>query len=240
MAVDTFDASTASETQTSAASDLTRHPLDPLGAGEIEQVVSILRTSGFLPPTARFVSIALREPVKAAVLGHETGRPLDRQAEVIVLDRASGTTYEGLVSLTRREVYSWRDVPGVQRAITDMDLVLVDPWSAGFYGDDSERGRRLVRALAWVRTSPGGNAYAHPVENVAIIVDLNAQEVVRVEDYGVVPVPETPGEYAADLTGPKRDDLRPIEIQQPEGTSFSVDGNEVRWQKWHLRIGFTP
>ncbi|HLI50317.1 MAG TPA: hypothetical protein VKU87_00890, partial [Thermomicrobiaceae bacterium] len=237
--MDTFDASTASETQTSAASDLTRHPLDPLGAGEIEQVVSILRTSGFLPPTARFVSIALREPVKAAVLGHETGRPLDRQAEVIVLDRASGTTYEGLVSLTRREVYSWRDVPGVQpaitgeeffdcerivkadpgfqetarkRGITDMDLVLVDPWSAGFYGDDSERGRRLVRALAWVRTSPGGNAYAHPVENVAIIVDLNAQEVVRVEDYGVVPVPETPGEYAADLTGPKRDDLRPIEI----------------------------
>lgn len=251
----------------SARANGVSHPLDPLSAGEIEEVTRILQSAGSLTPTTRVVSIALHEPEKAAVLSYQSGGAFERQAEVIVLDRASGTTYEGRVSLSREAVDSWRDVPGVQpaitgdeffecerivkadprfqeaarkRGVTDMDLVLVDPWSAGFYGDESEQGRRLVRALAWVRSSPGGNAYAHPIENVAILVDLNAQEVVRVDDFGVVPVPKTPGEYASDLTGPARDDLRPIEIQQPEGTSFAVNGNEVRWQKWHFRVGFNP
>ena len=37
-----------------------------------------------------------------------------------------------------------------------------------------------------------------------------------------------------------RDDVKPIEITQPEGPSFTVDGHHVSWQKWDLRIGFTP
>jgi primary-amine oxidase len=35
-------------------------------------------------------------------------------------------------------------------------------------------------------------------------------------------------------------DLKPIEITQPEGPSFEVQGWEVSWQKWRFRIGFTP
>ena len=30
-----------------------------------------------------------------------------------------------------------------------------------------------------------------------------------------------------------------LEIRQPEGVSFEVDGWSVRWQKWRLRLGFT-
>jgi hypothetical protein len=37
-----------------------------------------------------------------------------------------------------------------------------------------------------------------------------------------------------------REDLKPIEITQPEGPSFTVDGHAVSWQKWQVRIGFTP
>ena len=37
-----------------------------------------------------------------------------------------------------------------------------------------------------------------------------------------------------------RTDLKPLEIIQPEGPSFEVDGNLVRWQKWSLRIGMDP
>ena len=36
-----------------------------------------------------------------------------------------------------------------------------------------------------------------------------------------------------------RDDLRPIEITQPEGASFTLDGRELRWQRWRLRVGFS-
>ena len=33
-------------------------------------------------------------------------------------------------------------------------------------------------------------------------------------------------------------DIKPLEITQPEGPSFQVDGNQVRWQNWSFVIGF--
>lgn len=39
--------------------------------------------------------------------------------------------------------------------------------------------------------------------------------------------------------GDLREDVKPIEITQPEGVSFTVEGHEIRWQKWRMRIGFT-
>ena len=33
-------------------------------------------------------------------------------------------------------------------------------------------------------------------------------------------------------------DLKPLEVVQPEGVSFTLDGNALRWQKWSLRVGF--
>ncbi|HET9017061.1 MAG TPA: primary-amine oxidase [Thermomicrobiaceae bacterium] len=241
----------------------TCHPLDPLTADEIALAARVIRTERPLGG-ARFVSIDLREPPKDTLAG--AAAPLEREAFAVLLDVADGRTYEAVVSLDAGAVRSWRHVPGVQpaitfdefftcervvkadpafqealrrRGITDPDLVMVDPWSAGYYGDASERGRRLLRALAWVRASPEDNGYAHPIENVVVVVDLLAERVVRVEDDGVVPVPWTPGQYAADAVGPPREGVRPIEIRQPEGTSFTVHGREVRWQKWRLRLGYT-
>ena len=39
---------------------------------------------------------------------------------------------------------------------------------------------------------------------------------------------------------PTRAGLKPLEITQPDGPSFEIDGHEIRWQKWSFRIGFTP
>jgi primary-amine oxidase len=64
--------------------------------------------------------------------------------------------------------------------------------------------------------------------------------VIRVEDHGVVPIPPAPGNYFPEDVGPMRTDLKPIEIVQPEGPSFTINGYEVAWQKWHFRVGFTP
>ena len=135
-----------------------------------------------------------------------------------------------------------------KRGVSDMSLVMVDPWSAGWYGDESSHyeGRRVLRAMAWVRSAPGDNGYAHPIEGVAVIFDLNTQEVVEVIDTGVVPVPPQPGNYAREFisqfseTGDYRKDLKPFEVVQPDGPSFRVSGHEVQWQKWSFRIGFTP
>ncbi|MGA7673142.1 MAG: primary-amine oxidase [Nitrolancea sp.] len=250
---------------TTQVQPVTRHPLDPLTAEEIETVARMLRSERQLGDGVRFISISLHEPPKETVLNSAEHALCDREADVVLLDLTNGQTYEALVSLTNQVMRSWQHIPDVQpsitfeeffecerivkadpnfrealrkRGVTDLDLVIVDPWSAGYYGDPSERGQRLLRALTWVRRSLNGNGYAHPIENVIAIVDLLAMKVVRIEDHGVVRVPQTPGEFDADKVGPMRADLKPIEIQQPEGTSFTVRGNEVHWQKWSFRIGF--
>jgi primary-amine oxidase len=253
-------------TETKGRATAATHPLDPLTAEEISSAVEILRKERDLGEKVRFAGIVVNEPPKEQVLSFNPGDYFEREALVVLVDGEEEAAYEAVVSLGEGMVESWERIEGdVQppivleefdeceeackrnpefqealrkRGITDMDLVLVDPWSAGSYGD--EEGRRLSRALTWVRLDPEDNAYAHPVDNLVTIVDLNKMEVVRVEDSGVVPVPQEKGNYGPEDVGQMRTDLKPLEITQPEGTSFEVNGHEVRWQKWRFRIGFTP
>ena len=129
-----------------------------------------------------------------------------------------------------------------KRGVEDMSLVMVDAWSAGHYGNEpaGDRGRRLVRALTWVKSDARDNGYAHPIEGLITVIDLNRKEVVRIEDLGVVPVPSGAGNWGrADVSHP-RTDLKPLQVTQADGPSFSVAGQEVRWQKWAFRVGFNP
>ncbi|AHY48354.1 Cu2+-containing amine oxidase (plasmid) [Rubrobacter radiotolerans] len=240
------------------------HPLEPLSREEVERAVSIVREEKELGPKHRFAGLTLNEPPKEDVLAFSPGDAFEREAHAVILDTSDGSTYEAVVSLSHGEVTSWTHIPDVQppvvleefdeceaackaspefrealrkRGVTDMDRVMVDPWSAGSYGD--EEGRRLSRALTWVYVEGDHNPYAHPVDNLVTVVDLNTMEVVRVEDYGVVPIPQESGSYEPNGRQ-MRSDLKPLEITQPEGVSFEIDGHEVRWQKWSFRIGFTP
>jgi len=241
------------------------HPLDSLSAAEIAEAVAIVRAARSLGPRTRFVSVALREPSRHELRLYRQGGALERLAEIVLLDNDTGLTSEAIVSLSRGSIASWRDVPGVQpavmldefyecelmvkqdpdwqaavrkRGVADVDLCMVDPWSNGHYGSAEDGERRLVRALTWVRSSPLDNGYARPIENLVTVVDLNAMRVVRIEDGEVVPLPPTDANYTEEAVGAVRTDLKPIEIRQPNGPSFAVDGQEIRWQKWRLRVGF--
>jgi primary-amine oxidase len=245
------------------------HPLEPLSEAEVEAVVVTVKADQRMTATTRFVTVVLREPDKETVLVYAPGSAVEREALVILLDNASGECVEALVSLTPSAVTSWRILEGVQpaimldefveceeavkrspeflealrkRGVTDIDLVMVDPWSAGNYGVEPEedRGKRLARALAWVRSDPTDNGYARPLDGVVAVVDLNKMEVLRVEDHGVVPLPPEPANWTRGHITQTRNGLQPLEISQPEGPSFAVDGHEIRWQKWRFRIGFTP
>lgn len=35
-----------------------------------------------------------------------------------------------------------------------------------------------------------------------------------------------------------RDTVKPLHVTQPDGVSFSVEGNRVRWEKWDFHVGF--
>ncbi|BDI28655.1 amine oxidase [Capsulimonas corticalis] len=251
------------------------HPLEPLSGEEIAAAAGVLRASGLLGDKMRFVLATLAEPAKEVVYGWTAETAAPREAAVQILDNADGKTYEAVVSLTDMSVVRWEHIPGVQpsvmldeffeceegvknspefqaalakRGISDMSLVMVDPWSAGWYGGESAsyETRRVLRAMAWLRAETMDNGYARPIEGVAVIYDLNEQRVLEVIDTGVVALPPEPGNYSREYvsefsqTGGYRADLKPFEVAQPDGPSFTVDGHHVTWQKWSFRIGFTP
>jgi primary-amine oxidase len=255
-----------------------RHPLEPLSAEEIEEAAAIL-TADRQFEDVQFIYITLMEPSKGEVKSYPDSFALDRQAFVVLRDRAVRGVCEAVVSLSHREVRSCRAIPGVQapltgdeianvedvvkrdprwqeamrrRGVTDFDRAKLDSWPLGYNGPDDapERGR-FVRPLTWVSSGEDGdNAYARPVDGLIARLDLDRMQVVDVEDHGTVPLAPRSGNYTAEairtpenfpsFTAGPRTDLRPIEITQPSGTSFEVSGHEVHWQRWRLRVGFTP
>jgi len=135
-----------------------------------------------------------------------------------------------------------------KRGVTDFSLAMLDPWTTG-YSIETDAGRRLLRPLTFIRSEADDNGYGRPVEGLLVVVDLDKGEVVDVQDHGVVPLPPQPSNYAPELMTREgnwpafprlRDDVKPLEITQPEGPSFTVAGHEVAWQKWRLRVGFSP
>ena len=69
--------------------------------------------------------------------------------------------------------------------VNDTSLVMVDAWSAGYYGDEEEKNKRLVRPIAYLRNDPTDNGYARPIEGLKPVVDLNLMKVIY--SYGTVP-----------------------------------------------------
>jgi primary-amine oxidase len=243
----------------------TTHPLDPLSGEEIAAAVSAVRGAHDSESRFRFVTVTLLEPEK----GELANGDLPRLAEVVVLDPGSEGAYESIVDVDSGELVRWDRLPdGVQPAIAveeyelcerlvrahpdfraallergiteeEFDLVTIDPVPPGNFGYEEEHGRRLCRALAWIRPYPDGNSYARPIEGIVGLVDLHKGEVLRIDDNGAVPIPPGTGEFREGHVGPMRDDLKPLEIVQPEGPSFTIEGNLIRWQKWSFRAGFT-
>ena len=245
------------------------HPLDPLSGPELNHVVRILRREHYFGENVRIVSINLTEPAKSLVEGHSPGIAFERKALAVLLDRGKRSAYEAVVDLVGGSVASVTELPsGVQpsimldefsecehavrrsplfqaalrkRGVTDADLVMVEPWSAGMYGTElpEDRGLRRMRALCFVRSEPKDNGYARPIDSMVIVFDLYKMEVIRIEEYEIVPLPPESGNWAREYIPAMRKDLKPVDIVQPEGPSFTVEGNQVEWQKWRFRVGFT-
>ena len=217
----------------------------------------------------RFGYVGLCDPPKEMVRAFDRGDSveMDRRVRIVLLQGPVADVTEVIVSVTRGEVDRWeavRDVrPPLQmeesihvlaalhehpewnaaldrRGILDRSLVQIDPWPAGTFGLAHEEGRRITRCLAYLRESADDNGYARPLEGLLAFVDMGRGEVLEVVDLGVVPFPPKSGSYYPEDNGPLRSDLKPLEITQPEGPSFEIEGNLVRWQKWSFRLGFDP
>jgi primary-amine oxidase len=244
------------------------HPLDPLTADEVRQAVGVIAADPRFEVGAVFVHLRLHEPDKAVVLAHEPGAPVDREVEALLVPPAARLeAIEVVVSVTKGEVRAWSVEHGMRpallfgesimaiigvkenpewqaalrrRGIDDFDGVQIDPWPAGSFGAEHEPGRRISRCISYLRAEHTDNGYAQPIEGVIAFFDQGAGEVLEVIDLGVVPLPAERGSYLPDAIGPLRTDLKPLEIVQPEGPSYVVDGNHVQWSRWSFRVGFDP
>jgi primary-amine oxidase len=242
------------------------HPLVPATAAEYLAGRDILAAAGLLAGPVRFAYYGLEEPPKDEVLAsREPDRRL--RAFLVNRDTGESTdvvvslTHAGVVSARRLD-------PGQdgQMPILDSDFAAVDeitkadpqwraamarrgyhdvtkirtaPITAGAYGPPDDDRRRMVRVLAFVRAGEHDLAWAHPIDGVAAYVDLTSKKVFKVTDEFELPVPAESGDYDDEaVRGPHRTTLKPIEITQPEGPSFILDGYALRWQDWSMRIGF--
>ena len=180
-------------------------------------------------PEASVVEAVVRMP-DGAIVGWT---PADDVRPALLYDDA----YRSILALKADP--DWLAAMG-RRGITDVDRVQIAPWPPGNFDRDMEDGRRITRCLSYYREEPSDNGYARPVEGVLATVDAARGEVLEVVDYGVVPLAPERGSYLPEDNEPFRDDLRTLEITQPDGVSFTVDGNRLTWQHWTMRVSMTP
>ncbi|MEM7214675.1 MAG: primary-amine oxidase [Pseudomonadota bacterium] len=239
------------------------HPLDPLSADEITQAAKIIKSDSGLDETGWFETITLEEPRLPLDDPDSKLTQNQRKAYVCCYEPSSNRTLNGIVNLDQNRIEKWQHVEGVQarivpdefdmgnrlvkqdprflealakRGIDDPDNVLVETWAAGNFGLEEEKGERIAYCHCWVCNDAGDNRYGRPIANLHPVVDLRRKEVIRIDDFGVVPLP--PDTSSIRPQEGLRDDIKRLEITQPDGPSFTVDGYGVKWQRWQLRIGF--
>ncbi|MDI2032730.1 primary-amine oxidase [Saccharopolyspora sp. TS4A08] len=237
------------------------HPLDRLSADEITRARNLLDDNGFLAETTRVVYLGLEEPPKHALHG------ADRRVRALLHDPKSGDrdlvlslssgsvlrdtaldpASDGQLPVLDEEFGLVEEILAADErwlqalAARDLDVgqVRVAPLSAGVFDYPEETGRRILRGLAFLQQHPADHAWAHPIDGLVGYVDVDERAVTRVLDLGPVPIPQESGNFDDPaVTGPLRTSQRPIEIVQPEGPGFSLDGDRLEWENWSLRIGF--
>lgn len=113
-------------------------------------------------------------------------------------------------------------------------------WTIGY---DERFGSevRLQQALMYYRPHVDDCQYAFPLDFCPII-NTHTKEVIHIDVPSVRrPVNTIPSNYMpADIEkeGGYRKDIAPLNIIQPSGVSFTMDGREISWQNFKLHIGF--
>ncbi|KAF3915337.1 hypothetical protein AA313_de0204930 [Arthrobotrys entomopaga] len=139
--------------------------------------------------------------------------------------------------------------------LPDNIMIEIDPW---MYGVDMPKfGPNRLSFLCYARHPSNnhidGNIYAVPLPIIPLM-DLQTMKVISIEPaasggtedgmaYNTHPKKAIDhciaNEYAQDLQpNGLRKDLKPLQVVQPEGASFTVTGRLVQWQKWRFRVGW--
>ncbi|KAL8286460.1 hypothetical protein RQP46_004477 [Phenoliferia psychrophenolica] len=139
-------------------------------------------------------------------------------------------------------------------------VVVADCWVFG--ADSHVESTRLIPFMVYARLNSevSSNHYAFPLP-LQPVLDTKDNSLFAInwtpvfggdstETFAALPEGTFPWEklnpsaheYDADLRTAAgfalRKDLKPLQVVQPDGPSFTVTGRSVEWQKWQMHIGF--
>ncbi|KAK8170183.1 copper amine oxidase [Phyllosticta citrichinensis] len=132
-------------------------------------------------------------------------------------------------------------------------VVVCDPWIYGSDGINDDE--RLFQCFLYMRDplNPNeldSNHYALPLP-VSPVISADTFEVIRIDTlptgadntlkpFGPVKIYPA-NEYIPEAQN-LRTDIKPLQVVQPEGASFTVEhqgpSTVINWQKWNFRVGF--
>ncbi len=235
-----------------------QHPLDPMSWQEFWTVLEVLRDADHLDASTRFSMVNLEEPEKELVWTWSPGQDYARTAYALV--RQGVRTFEARIDLLSHNMLSWNEVIDAQpnwlseeyASMTDLvkddpefreamarrgydDLTFVDCWAGppGYFGTEEQRDRRVAH-VSCEDVSGVRNTWARQIEGVMAVVDMNTRKILRVVDEDVVSTPAVLADYDPGSIGETRDVPGPMEVSQPLGHGFDLDGYVVSWQNWRF------
>ncbi len=241
------------------------HPLNALTNDEITEAVSIVKAAKEFQPNTRFTEISLHEPPKDQVWDFvlsDKAITAPRQANVVMIQ--DGHVVESVVDLAEKKVASWTPIKGAhgmvliddfstvqevingskefadvlkKHGIQDTSKVITTPLTVGYFDgkDGLKQDDRLLKVVSNLDVGDG-NYWAHPIENLVAVVDLQKKQIVKIEDGPVVPVPMNQRPFdGRDRTAPQ---VKPLQIIEPEGKNYTITGDTIHWNNWdfHLRL----
>jgi len=242
----------------------TFHPLNSLSTEEIKKTFESINRSKYAYKNMRFAELKLKEPEKAKVwdyfINHKDYKE-DRIASFILLK--GNQAIEGEVNLHTQQVTKWnvlKDTHGMilldnfetvqrviesskeyqealrKRGVTDVKKVITNPLTVGYFGgkDGLDKQLNVLKVVSYLDTGDG-NYWAHPIENLVAVVDLDKEKIIKIEEGAMIPVPMADRPYATKNTQPPK--IKPLNIIEPEGKNFTITGQTVHWGNWCFHVG---
>lgn len=238
------------------------HPLNGLTAKEISQTFAAIQASQYAYKNMRFSEIKLRDPDKQKVwdafLKHQAFNEA-RVAEFTLLKGKS--VIEGAVDLKTNQVIGWNvlenthgmvlydDMVAVQEIVTkdknyikalakrgvkDPKKVITTPLTVGYFGgkDGLSQELNVLKVVSYLDVGDG-NYWAHPIENLVAVVDLEKKKIIKIEEGSIIPVPMTKRPI---LNQDAKNQHKPLNIVEPKGKNFSISGQTVHWGPWCFHV----
>ncbi|KAF4871783.1 Copper amine oxidase 1 [Colletotrichum siamense] len=137
----------------------------------------------------------------------------------------------------------------------DKANVVLDPWDYGVDGIDTQE--RMTQVFMYMKNPKNNDVdsshYSFPLDFM-VIVDLCTMKVKKIirlplgsdesttegmDDIAHRETDPAEPEYDHRLQkNPPRTSMKPYNVVQPEGASFTVKGHLIEWEKWRFRVGF--